>query len=65
MQQSLTISVMADQDEIRGNSVYETEQAVESKPADEKPIAEQVPKPTGFMGKSVTPILRLPFPCGQ
>jgi hypothetical protein len=56
---------MADQDEIRGNSVYETEQAVESKPADEKPIAEQVPKPTGFMGKSVTPILRLPFPCGQ
>ncbi|OGE47771.1 hypothetical protein PENARI_c037G05486 [Penicillium arizonense] len=42
---------MADQDEIRGNSVYETEQPVESKPADEKPIAEQVPKPTGFMGK--------------
>jgi hypothetical protein len=42
---------MAGQDEIRGNSVYETEQPVESKPAEERPIADEVPKPTGFFGK--------------
>ena len=46
------LQAMADQDEIRGNSVYETAES-----GVEKPVAHEKPKPkSGFMGKSVFPL---------
>jgi hypothetical protein len=45
---------MAGEDEIRGNSVYETEQLPETlPPVEEKPIAAQLEKKPGLMAKCV------------
>jgi hypothetical protein len=49
---------MADQDEIRGNSVYEPEQPVtETSSPVEKPVAPKEQKKSGLMAKSVSPYL--------
>jgi hypothetical protein len=49
---------MADQDEIRGNSVYEAEQPVTETPSPvEKPVAPKEQKKSGLMAKSVSPYL--------
>lgn len=49
---------MADQDEIRGNSVYEAEQPVTEMPSPvEKPVAPKEQKKSGLMAKSVSPYL--------
>lgn len=58
--------VMADQDEIRGNSVYQAEEPVTETPSPvEKPVAAKQEKKSGLMAKLVfpCPILRTPSFC--
>lgn len=51
---------MADQDEIRGNSVYQAEQPVTETPSPvEKPVAAKEQKKSGLIAKSVPPYLVL------
>jgi hypothetical protein len=49
---------MDGEDEIRGNSVYQTEQPFSTpSPVQEKPIAAQIEKKPGLMAKYISPVL--------